>query len=189
MKTFVKVAVVAVGLFFTSSAVNAQQKFAHINSADLLAVMPDVKQADAKFQTFQKAKQGEIELMQAEYQKKLTAAQEKEKTLSEANKLVVGKELETMGKELQELGKRINETAEKAKQEVEAKHNELYQPIFKKAGDAVNAVAKEKGYAYVFDVSPNAGALVLYSEGGDDIIALVKAKLGIAATAPATAKK
>ena len=33
MKTFVKVAVVAVGLFFTSSAVNAQQKFAHINSA------------------------------------------------------------------------------------------------------------------------------------------------------------
>ena len=101
MKTFVKVAVVAVGLFFTGSAVNAQQKFAHINSAALLEVMPDVKQADAKFQTFQKQKQSEIELMQTEYQKKLTVAQEKEKTLSEANKVTVGKELEVMGKELQ----------------------------------------------------------------------------------------
>ncbi|MBC8054460.1 MAG: OmpH family outer membrane protein [Sphingobacteriaceae bacterium] len=187
MKTFVKVAVVAVGLFFTGSAVNAQQKFAHINSAALLEVMPDVKQADAKFQTFQKAKQGEIELMQAEYQKKLTVAQEKEKTLSEANKVVVGKELEAMGKELQDLGKRISDTGEKAKQELAQKQDELYQPIFKKAGDAVNAVAKEKGYAYVFDVSQPG---VVFFEGGDDILALVKTKLGITATAaPATAKK
>lgn len=187
MKTFVKVAVVAVGLFFTGSAVNAQQKFGHINSALLLEVMPDVKQADSKFQTFQKQKESEIQLMQTEYQKKLTLAQEKEKTLSEANKLVVGKELETMGKELQDLGKRISDTGEKAKQEVQAKHNELYQPIFKKAGDAISAVAKEKGYAYVFDVSQQG---VVYFDGGDDILPLVKAKLGIAATAaPATAKK
>ena len=185
MKTFVKVAVVAVGLFFTGSAVNAQQKFAHINSAALLEVMPDVKQADAKFQTFQKQKQSEIELMQTEYQKKLTVAQEKEKTLSEANKVTVGKELEVMGKELQELGKRINDTGEKAKKEMAAKQDELYQPIFKKAGDAVNAVAKEKGYAYVFDVSQPG---VVYFDGGDDIISVVKAKLGIAASAPSAKK-
>ena len=187
MKTFVKVAVVAVGLFFTGSTVNAQQKLAHINSAALLEVMPEVKQADLKFQTFQKQKQSEIELMQTEYQKKLTIAQEKEKTLSEANKLVVGKELEEMGKQLQELGKRITETGEKAKQEMAVKQDELYQPIFKKAGDAINAVAKEKGYAYVFDTTQQ---VVVYSEGGDDILPLVKAKLGIPVTAsPATAKK
>jgi outer membrane protein len=187
MKTFVKVAVVAVGLFLSGSAVNAQQKFAHINSAALLEVMPDVKQADVKFKAFQQTKQTVIESMQTEYQKKLTVAQEKEKTLSEANKLVVGKELETMGKELQELGKRIQETGEKAKQEIAAKQEELYQPIFKKAGDAVNAVAKEKGYAYVFDVSQPG---VVFFDGGDDILTLVKTKLGItAAAAPATAKK
>jgi outer membrane protein len=187
MKTLIKVGVVAVGLFFTGTVVKAQQKFAHINSADLLQVMPDVKQADAKFQTFQKQKQSEIELMQNEYQKKLTVAQEKEKTLSEANKLVVGKELETMGKELQDLGKRINDTGEKAKQELAAKQDELYQPIFKKAGDAISAVAKEKGYAYVFDVSQPG---VVFFDGGENIMDLVKAKLGIAATAaPATAKK
>jgi outer membrane protein len=187
MKTLIKVGVVAVGLFLTGSVTQAQQKFAHINSAQLLEVMPDVKQADAKFQTFQKQKQGEIELMQTEYQKKLAVAQEKEKTLSEANKAVVGKELETMGKELQDLGKRINDTGEKAKQELAAKQDELYQPIFKKAGDAVNAVAKERGYAYVFDVSQPG---VVFFDGGEDILALVKAKLGIPANAtPATAKK
>lgn len=187
MRTFVKVAVVAVVLFLSTNAVNAQQKLAHINSAALLEVMPEVKQADLKFQTFQKQKQGEIELMQTEYQKKLTVAQEKEKTLSEANKLVVGKELEAMGAELQNLGQRINETGEKAKQEMAAKQDELYQPIFKKAGDAVNAVAKEKGYAYVFDISQPG---VVYFDGGEDILALVKAKLGITATTtPAAPKK
>lgn len=186
MRKFIKVAVVAVGLFFTANAVNAQQKFAHINSAQLLEVMPDVKQADAKFQTFQKQKQSEIELMQTEYQKKLTTAQEKEKTLSEANKLVVGKELEAMGKELQDLGKRINDTGEKAKQEIAAKQDELYQPIFKKAGDAVSAVAKEKGYAYVFDVSQPG---VVFFDGGDDIMPLVKAKLGITGAVAATPAK
>jgi outer membrane protein len=186
MKTFVKVAVVAFGLFFTGSVANAQQKFAHINSAELLQVMPDVKQADTKFQTFQKQKQGEIELMNSEYQKKLTVAQEKEKTLSEANKLTVGKELEVMGKELQELGKRISDTGEKAKQDLATKQEELYQPIFKKAQDAVTAVAKEKGYAYVFDVSQPG---VVYFDGGEDILNLVKAKLGITAATPTTAKK
>ena len=66
-----------------------------------------------------------------------------------------------------------------------AKRTELYQPVFKKAEDAVKVVAKEKGYSYVFDISQPG---VVYFDGGDDLIVSVKAKLGITAAAAAPKK-
>lgn len=189
MKHLVKAAVVAAGLFIAGSAgVQAQQKLGHINSAELLQAMPEMKAADATFQTFQKQKQSQLEQMDAERQKKIQTFQDKYKTLSEANKETVGKELQTMQAEIQDMEKRIDETQQKAQEELAAKRNELYQPIFTKAEDAVRAVAKEKGYAYVFDISQPG---VVYFEGGEDILAAVKAKLGIPAgnTTSAAPKK
>ena len=84
MKKVFKIGVVAFGLFFAVSAASAQQKFGHINSADLLQSMPEMKTADASFQTFAKAKQTSLELMGAERQKMVTTYEEKYKTLSEA---------------------------------------------------------------------------------------------------------
>lgn len=186
MKNLFKVALVAVGILFADNSVFAQQKFGHINSSELLQLMPEMKSADATFQTFAKQKQTALEQMDAERQKKIVSYQEKAKTVSEANKEVVGKELETLGKEIQDMEQRIGETQQKSEEEVKTKQAELYQPVFKKAEDAVKAVAKEKGYAYVFDVSQPG---VVYFEGGDDILVLVKAKLGIAATASVAAPK
>ena len=186
MNTLVKVAVVTAGLFFTGSAVNAQQKLAHINSADLLQSMPEMKAADATFQTFQNQKKTQLEQMDAERQKKIAAYQDKAKTVSEANREQVGKELETMAKEIQDLEGRMQEVQQKAQQELGQKQAELYQPIYLKAENAVKAVSKEKGYAYVFDISQPG---VVYFEGGEDILGFVKTKLGISATAPAAAPK
>lgn len=183
MKNLVKAAVVAIGLL-AGSTVNAQQKFAHINSADLLQSMPEMKTADATFQTYAKAKQTALEQMDAERQKKIAVYQDKQKTMSEANKDMVGKELMTLQTEIGEMEKRITQSQEKAQEEVQTKRSEIYQPVFKKAEEAVKAVAKEKGYAYVFDISQPG---VVYFDGGDDLIGVVKAKLGISASAPAAA--
>lgn len=185
MKSLIKAAVVAVGLLFAGNAVNAQQKFGHINSADLLQAMPEMKTADANFQTFAKAKQTALEQMDAERQKKIVAYQEKAKTISEANKEAVGKELQALENQIHDMEKRIGDTQEQSQEELTNKRTELYQPIFKKAEDAVKAVAKEKGYAYVFDVSQPG---IVYFDGGDDLLAAVKAKLGIS-NAPATPTK
>jgi outer membrane protein len=185
MRNLVKVAVVAVGLVCAGNAVNAQQKLGHINSSDLLQAMPEMKTADASFQTFAKAKQTALEKMDAERQKKIVVYQEKAKTISEANKEAVGKELEILAKDIQEMEKRISDSQEKSQEELTAKRTELYQPVFKKAEDAVKVVAKEKGYAYVFDISQPG---VVYFDGGDDLIVPVKAKLGITASAAAPKK-
>lgn len=182
MKNLFRIGVLAVAITISANVASAQQKFGHINSADLLQAMPEMKAADASFQTFAKAKQTSLELMGAERQKKVTTYEEKYKTLSEANRAVVEKELTTLGAEIQDLEKRITDAQEKAQEELTTKRTELYQPVFKKAEDAVKAIAKEKGFAYIFDVSQPG---VIFFEGGEDIINLVKTKLGIAAT-PAT---
>jgi outer membrane protein len=52
----------------------------------------------------------------------------------------------------------------------------LYSPIIKKAEDAINAIAKEKGYSYIFDTSVGA---VLFAQESDDVMSLVKAKLSL----------
>ena len=174
---------VAAALLFTANIANAQQKLAHLNSAMIIEAMPEVKTARATLETLQKAKTADIEKMIAEYQTKLQAAQAKEKTLSEANKESVGKELQAAGVELQDLEKRIGDAKTKAQQELETKNAELFNPIQVKADAAIKAVSKEKGYAYVFDT---ANPALVYFDGGEDITALIKTKLGIPATAAAT---
>lgn len=180
MRKSINVFFIAAGLLFTANVANAQQKLAHLNSALIIEAMPEVKEARTKLEALSKAKQADLEKMMTEYQTKLSAAEAKQKTLSEANKETVGKELQTMGAELQDLQKRIEDARAKAQQEMEAKNAELFNPIQVKADAAIKAVSKEKGFSYVFDTANQA---LVYWDGGDDITAAVKAKLGIAATA------
>lgn len=175
---------ITAGLLFSANIANAQQKLAHLNSADIIQAMPEVKTAQATLETFRKTKTTDIDKMIAEYQTNLQAAQAKEKTRSEANKETVDKELQAAGTVLQDLQKRIEDARSKAQQEMEQKNAELFNPIQVKADAAIKAVSKEKGYAYVFDT---ANPALVFFDGGEDITALVKTKLGISATATAPA--
>ncbi|MNK00886.1 Chaperone protein Skp precursor [compost metagenome] len=186
MRKLINAFFLAAGLLFTANIANAQQKLAHLNSANIIEAMPEVKTARTTLENLQKGKQTEIEKMIAEYQTKLKAAQEKEKTMSEANKEAVGKELQAMSVELQDLEKRITDARTKAQQELEAKNAELFNPIQVKADNAIKAVAKEKGYAYVFDTANQA---LIYWDGGEDITALVRTKLGLGAATTTAPKK
>ncbi|TDQ07377.1 OmpH family outer membrane protein [Pedobacter metabolipauper] len=177
---------IAAGLLFTANIASAQQKLAHLNSANIIEAMPEVKTAQTTLEAFRKTKSGDIDKMIAEYQTTLAGAQAKEKTRSEANKETVDKELQTMGGQLQDLQKRIEDARAKAQQELEQKNQELFTPIQAKADAAIKAVSKERGYTYVFDTA-NQG--LVYWDGGEDITALVKTKLGIPATAAVAPKK
>ena len=189
MRKLINVFFVAAGLLLSANVASAQQKIGHLNSEEVFASLPEAKTAQTALETLGKAKQGEITKMGTEYQTKYEAAVAKQKTLSEANKETVTKELQVMGEELQNMQKRIDEARTKAQQDVATKQSELYVPINTKFEAAVKAVAKEKGLAYVFDIAAQQGANnLLYSDGGDDITAAVKTKLCISATA-APAKK
>ena len=59
------------------------------------------------------------------------------------------------------------------------KAQEKIAPVKAKAFEAINAVAKEKGYSYVIDASTS---VLLVKPAGDDLMPFVKAKLGIKET-------
>ncbi|KQC00196.1 OmpH family outer membrane protein [Pedobacter sp. Hv1] len=190
MRKLINVFFVAAGLMLITNVANAQQKFGHLNTDEIYATMPEAKTAQTALETFAKKLQGDLEKMSQELATKYKAAQDKQKTLSEANKDVVGKELQAAEIELQDLQKRIQDAQTKGNEAVEAKRNELFPPVGQKLSGAVNAVAKEKGLAYVFDISGSQGFNnLLYFDGGEDITAAVKTKLGISATTPAPAAK
>jgi outer membrane protein len=169
MKKLFKIALVAGGLLFAGNIVSAQQKIAHINSAELIKSMPEVVSADKQLETFKASLDADGKTMYTEYQTKVQAFQGAEKTLSDALK-------DAKVKEIQDLQKRIEEFQTKAGTDFEKKRSELYDPILKKAEDAVRVVAKEKGYAYVFDTTQPG---IVYFDGGINIMPDVKIKLGL----------
>jgi outer membrane protein len=52
----------------------------------------------------------------------------------------------------------------------------MYKPILEKADKAIKDVAKENKYDYIFDAS---GGAILFAKDSDNVLSLVKTKLGI----------
>jgi outer membrane protein len=170
------------------------RKFGHLNTDEIYEVMPEAKSAQAALDALSKTKQTEIEKMIGEYQVKLKAAQDKElkgqklqTEMSEANKAATMKELDVISKELQQASvelqdfqKRIDDAKAKAQKDLQDKQNELFPVVGKKVSTAIAAVAKEKGLAYVFDISGSQGFNnLVYFDGGENVTDAVKTKLGI----------
>ncbi|MBP6623544.1 MAG: OmpH family outer membrane protein [Chitinophagaceae bacterium] len=178
-----KKVVLALTLVLASAMAFAQQKIGYVNSEELILSMPEAKKADADINTYAKTYQDQLAKMQKDLETKYKSYEEgmKSKTLTEAMQGV--KE-----KELQDLQTNIQSTQQVAEEKVATKRQELLKPITEKADQAIQAVAKEKGYTYIFDVS--AGGII-YAQPSDDILKDVQKKLGIqpaTTTSPAPKK-
>ncbi len=160
---------VACGFFALNVATAQTTKFGHIDSRELLKAMPEMTKAENDIQAYAKTFQDQLQTMSAEYEKKVKEYQAGEKTMTDAVK-------EVKVKEIQDLEGRIQSTNQSAQEKVEKKRQELLQPILDKAEKAIKDVAKEKAFDYVFDSSNGS---LLHSRESDNILPLVKAKLGI----------
>lgn len=170
MRNFVRIiAVVAfAAMSFTVSA-QKNQKFGHLDFAKLYAAMPGQDSVKAKMQTYVKSIQDQYAAMQAEYESKLNDYTANKETMSSIIK-------QTKEKEIMDLQSRMEAFQGSAQQAMTDKETELTTPIIEKAKTAVKDVAKESGYTYVFNSTEG---LLLYAEPNDDIMPLVKKKLGL----------
>ncbi len=160
---------VAVALICSSAYAQAQIKLGHINSTQLLGMMPETKVADSTLQKFGESLQAQMKTMSAEYDSKIAKYQETSESMAEPVK-------DAKEKEIRDLGQRIQDFQESAQTSVQKKKEEVYSPIIKKAEDAIKGIAKEKGYTYVFDSSVG---VLLYSNDSDDMMSMVKQKLNL----------
>lgn len=151
------------------------QKFGYLNSASILADMADVKQADSQLEALQKQLQKRGQTMVEELQKAYADAQQKIERgeLSPKQQEEEGKKLEAKQAEIQKLEQEMQ-------QQVQTKRNELMTPILDKVNKAIQEVAKENGFQFVFDEG-----VLLYKEASQDVTALVRTKLGMPAAAAA----
>jgi outer membrane protein len=144
-------------------------KIGHINSVQLLQLMPQVKVADSALQVFQKNLEQLNTSMLQEYQTEIVSYQRDSATMTPVTRTL-------KKQEISDLGSRIQAFQQSAPDSLQSKKQQLYAPILKKANDAVQAVAKANGYSYVFDTSSGA---VVYAPPTDDLIDLVKKQLGL----------
>ena len=152
---------------FSTGEVQAQNKFGYLSSLELLSIMPQVKKAEAQLETYAKQFDTQYATMVQEYQTKIQAFQDNQNDYTPEI-------AEVKAKEVYDLEKRIGEFEISSQQNLSNKKNDLYAPILAEADRLVREVAEENGYSYIFDSSN-----LLYAPEGENIMDLVKAKMGI----------
>ena len=169
MKKLFKVAFVAVCILFVGNFAKAQSKMGYLNFDEIVRLMPEFKTAQTAVEAYQKQFVDQLTAMNTEYTAKGKEYQASQATMTDAVRTL------KQG-ELADIQKRMQDYQTTAQQSVEAKTNELLKPITDKVKEAVTAVAKEKGYNYVYN---SAQTQFIVQPDADDIEPAVKLKLAL----------
>ena len=167
MKNVLMTVAVVLGVSFATFA--QTPKFGHINSQELMQMMPEAANIRTTLENETKSLETQMAAMQSEYQNLVRDYQANEAVWSDLIK-------ESKVKEINDLEGRLQSFQQNAQQSLSIKEQSLIEPVIKKAQDAIDSVAKANGYTYVFDTS---GGVVLVFPDGDNILNLVKKHLGI----------
>jgi outer membrane protein len=170
MKQIVKFIAIAVLISGAISA-NAQKstKFGHIDFGKLIEMMPGQDTVKTVMTKYAQTLQDQYTSMQTELQTKIDEYTRTKESLSAIIK-------QTKEKEIGDLQSRMEAFQQSAQQDLSDQETKLTTPFIDKAKKAIQDVAKENGFTYIFN---NVEGFILYNEGGEDVMPLVKKKLGI----------
>jgi len=143
------------------------QKYGHVNSGEVMKVMPGIDSIQIKMMAFQENLKILYENMMNEYQTKRDKLDKEAGTMSSAVRKLREDEVAS-------IENRIREFEYNVQEDIEEESRKLIAPFEEKVQNAINEVAKEHKYSYIFDTR-----ILLYYDGGDDVTPLVKKKLGI----------
>ena len=141
MKKIILIAAMAL----MSIAANAQDlKFAYVDFNEVIMLMPEMDQARATLEENQKTNEEILVAMYEEYQSKVQQYEQKSATWTPAIR-------ESKEREIMEIQSRLEQTQQSLQQEMQQLQNSLQAPIYEKAQNVINALAKGKGVAAVFE--------------------------------------
>ncbi len=163
------IAIVALFVGTTSLYGQTNSKLGYIDSQALIEMMPGRDTVDNQLEQYKAELEATIQAMLIEYQTKIQEYQTNVNSYSAIIK-------QTKETEITDLEARIQEFQQNADYDFQAKQAELYSPLLEKAKNAIEAVADEGGFTYIFDSSVG---ILLYYERGENIMPLVKTKLGL----------
>jgi outer membrane protein len=168
------VILILTGLFLCSwnSFAQTTLKLGHIDSRLVFAAMPESDSAQKQIEREVASIEKTVEELRVEFNKKY---EDYSKLANDPNTSALI--LRTKEEELQSIQERSQTFQQQAEQTISQKRAELFQPIQNKAIKAVNDVAAENGFAYIID--SGIGAVIYEGTDAQDILPLVKKKLGL----------
>lgn len=174
MKKLIVAVVFGISIFGLSGTAFSQSKIGHISTEELIGSMPEAEKANTELQEYQ----GALQQQGAAYYTELNELD----SLFARDSAKMNKATKDLKRnDMIALYQKVQGWQQTMQQKIGEKQQELLGPIQKKALDNIKLVAKENGYAYVIE-----GGTLLVSPPADDILPLVKKKMGIKETAPAT---
>ncbi len=167
------VALLMMATFSFSQKAMAQEnsKLAYINTEEVFSLMPERDSAIVKLQKFQAELAETGQSMENDFNAKVKEYQDKAKNWAPA--VVESKE-----KEISELQQRIQNYYNQAQQDFAERQETLMAPITEKLRNAIDKVAKSKGFTYVLERN----SLVYVGPNAINLIDDVKKELGIPAS-------
>ncbi|MBQ9216289.1 MAG: OmpH family outer membrane protein [Prevotella sp.] len=166
MKKFILCAICAICGFTTA---NAQAKFGHVNTQEIMQALPDVTKAQNELKALAEQYDADLKSMQDELQKKADAFDKEQATLPENIK-------QRRQQELQDMYQKIQQSYQDNQQALAKAQQDKMQPIQQKVMDAITAVGKEGGFVYIMEIGSQ---LYISTTLSTDVTAQVKTKLGL----------
>jgi outer membrane protein len=149
---------------------NAQAKFGHVNTQEIMQAMPEFTKAQNDIKALQEQYEADLKSMQDELNKKAEAFDKEQATLPENIK-------QRRQTELQDMYQKIQQSYQDNQQALQKASSEKMQAITTKVLDAIKAVGQAGGYVYVMEMG--AGIPYISTTLSTDVTAQVKAKLGV----------
>ena len=169
MKKGIIIIIAFIGLAYNN--INAQTKFGYVNAAEILYLMPEMKNVNHVLDSFEQA-------LGKEYQKDMDDYNALLKKLEDAQK--EGKSegfIKLIQDEIVAKQEYLGRAQTVYQEDMVEKQTKLLTPLNEKILKAIKDVAAEKSLNYIFDISK--GALLFWDEK-DDVNKDVRKKLGIA---------
>ena len=167
MKKIIICAICAICGFTTA---NAQGKFGHVNTQEIIQVMPEYTKAKSEIEALTAQYEADLKSMQDELQKKAEAFDKEQATLPENIK-------QRRQTELQDMYQKIQQSYQDNQQALAKAQQEKMQTITTKVLDAIKAVGQAGGYVYIMEMG--AGIPYISTTLSTDVTAQVKEKLGL----------
>lgn len=159
----------------TTPAAAGPVKLGYTNIDYILSKTPESKDIQNQL-TIQKTQaENELKRLQKEFEDKLAAYEKGQAQMSDVIKA-------DREKELQSLQSRTQEFSRNAEQQLQTKYGQLVNPVIQKIQKNIDAIAKENGFTYIFNLDAGAGTtpILLYAPEEGNVTDLVLKKMGIA---------
>ena len=166
MKKLIICAICAICGFTTA---NAQGKFGHVNTNEIIQAMPEYNKAKTEIDALQQQYEADLKSMQDELQKKGEAFDKEQATLPENIK-------QRRQQELQEMYQKIQQSYQDNNQALQKASAEKMQAIQAKVLEAIKSVGQTGGFIYIMEDN---SLPYISSTLSTDVTAQVKAKLGL----------